>query len=90
MDDQKCVFTWNNCHATSNDFDSSQTLAGVAFSPAGGEKLAVARKNSVKVYNRSPAWIEVCDLKPKSIQLSSDDTANVSVIAFSDDGRYDH
>ena len=49
LDDQKCVFTWTNCHTACNDVESSVTMAGVAFSPAAGEKLAVARKNSVKV-----------------------------------------
>ena len=49
LDDQKCVFTWSNCHPACNDVEGSATMAGVAFSPAGGEKLAVARKNSVKV-----------------------------------------
>ena len=41
-----------------------------------------------QVYNRSPAWIEVADLKPKSVVLSGDEVACMSVIAFSGDGSH--
>ena len=40
------------------------------------------------MYNRSPAWIEVCDLKPKSVQLGDNEKACMSVIAFSGDGSH--
>ena len=83
IEEKKSVFEWNHCHPTSNDVSKSPTLAGVKLSPNGGDKLAVARQSSVKIYNRGPTWLQVCDLKAQV-----DEKEFVSVIAFSPNGAH--